>query len=188
MKFDLSSYETVKQRKKRFYEAHSDGRIVVELTSRDSIEDYALFKAAVFLTAIDHEKNLPRGVGYALEMRDKERPVNQKGQAYDSVNFTSWTENAEESAVGRALDNAGFFSDPKCSREEMEKVERHSTTLSRTTEPGSYRIAIGKFADKQVKDLKREDAIGWAKYMRQQPKLNGPALEAVQQIEGYFKQ
>lgn len=128
--FNLNEYETVKQRKKRFYSEHSDGRIVVELVSRDSIEDYALFKAQIFLSSVDQEKNLPRGVGFALELRDKTKQLNKYGKEYESVNFTSWTENCEESAVGRALDNAGFFSDPKCSREEIEKAKRNGEAIT----------------------------------------------------------
>jgi hypothetical protein len=47
---------------------------------------------------------------------------------YETVNYTSWTENCEESAIGRALDNAGYASSP--SREEMQKVERASAAQS----------------------------------------------------------
>lgn len=123
-KFDLSSYETVKQRKQRFYEAYIDGRIVVEILNQDQITNYALFKASVFKDAENHRNSTPLGVGTAFELRDTELKVSSKGNKYESVNYTSWVENCEESAVGRALDNAGFASNMRCSREEIEKAER----------------------------------------------------------------
>lgn len=133
-KFDLDNYETVKQRKERFYQDHVDGRIVVELINQDHLE-YACFKASVFVDRDDQMENCPRGVGYALEIRDKELSVSRYGEQYESVNFTSWTENCEESAVGRALDNAGYFGNKKASREEMDKAQRMSNTISKQKEP-----------------------------------------------------
>ena len=132
MKFNLNEYEPVKARKQRFYGDHPNGRIVVSLVnSEESIQNMALFKAYIYLTAEDQEKGLPRATGYALELRDTELKATRDGRTYESVNFTSWTENAEESAVGRALDNAGYASNMKASREEMEKVERMSKAVDK---------------------------------------------------------
>jgi hypothetical protein len=199
MAFNLNDYETVKQRKKRFYATHPDGRVTVDLVSRDSIEEYALFKASVFLSSVDQEKNLPRGVGFALEMRDKERPKNQYGKEYDSVNFTSWTENCEESAVGRALDNAGFFSDPKCSREEIEKSQRQAKTLFKTSEnqvnplntplpksSAKFEIPIGKNKGKTLDQLTTDEIESFVKWGRMQKDLKGPALTTVQEMERFL--
>ena len=125
----------MKARKQRFYADHPDGRIVVSLVnSEESIQNMALFKAYIYLTAEDQKEGVPRATGYALELRDTELKTTRDGKSYESVNFTSWTENAEESAVGRALDNAGYASNMKASREEMEKVERMSKP-SRTWRP-----------------------------------------------------
>lgn len=200
--FNLDSYETVKQRKKRFYAAHPDGRISVDLVSRDSIEDYALFKASVFLSATDQEKQLPRGVGFALEIRDKERPKNQYGKEYDSVNFTSWTENCEESAVGRALDNAGYFSDPKCSREEIEKAKRQGETITKAhttvvdkqlqidTKPNpaaKYTIPIGEYKGKTLDQVDPAKLKSWLSWANKQEKLGGPAITMKQEVERYLR-
>lgn len=127
--FNLDDYETVKSRKKRFYKDHPDGRIIVKMVNSDHLE-YALFKAAVYLTPEDQEKNLPKATGFALEIRDKEVKTSKYGKEYESVNYTSWTENCEESAVGRALDNAGYASSP--SRDEMAKVGRMTNTIRKT--------------------------------------------------------
>lgn len=126
-KFNLEDYETVKERKQRFYKDFPDGRIVVTCKNDSSAElmDFAKFEARVYLNAQDQEKDLPRGTGTALEMRDKELSRTSGGKTYESVNYSSWTENCEESAVGRALDNAGYASNGKPSREEMEKVGRN---------------------------------------------------------------
>lgn len=129
MKFDPNQYETVKQRKERFYSDHSDGRIVVRLCNESNPLDYALFEARIYLTQEDQKSDIPRGVGYALEVRDKELSISNYGKEYESVNYSSWTENAEESAVGRALDNAGYSGNKKPSREEMEKAQRMNTTM-----------------------------------------------------------
>ncbi len=130
MKFNPNEYETVKQRKERFYQDHEDGRIAVELINQDHLE-YAYFKASVYLNQADQERNCPRGVGYALEIRDKDLSVSNSGSKYESVNFTSWTENCEESAVGRALDNAGYSGNKKPSRDEMQKAQRMANTVSK---------------------------------------------------------
>ncbi len=137
MQYDPSQYETVKQRKTRFYGDHKDGRISVEIVTED-LDLKAVVKAQVFLNKEDQEKKLPRGEGYALEIRDTEKKVSGRGKEYESVNFTSWLENAEESAVGRALDNAGYASNGKCSLDEMEKAQRNSAAIPATRPAPSH--------------------------------------------------
>ena len=132
MKCDLSKYEIVKSRKEKFYKNFPDGRIIVELINPDTINSHALFKAKVYTTLEDQRNDCPRGVGYALEVRDKELLVSNDGKKYKSVNYSSWTENCEESAVGRALDNAGYSGNKKASLEEMQKADRMNTVLNTT--------------------------------------------------------
>lgn len=123
MKFDPSKYETVKVRKKKFYADYPDGRIVVKPISQSPLE-YALFVVELFKNGEDQSKNLIFATGTALEIRDTELSKARSGAKYESVNYTSWTENCEESAVGRALDNAGYAGNDKCSLEEMQKASR----------------------------------------------------------------
>ena len=123
MKFDPSKYETVKVRKKKFYADYPDGRIIVKPISTSPLE-YALFVVVLFKNGEDQAKNLIFATGTALEIRDTEISISSYGKEYESVNYSSWTENCEESAVGRALDNAGYAGNDKCSREEMEKADR----------------------------------------------------------------
>ena len=127
--YDPNNYEKVKDRKKRFYKEHDDGRIIVELLNED-IDDKALFKATIFKNKEDQKNDLPLSIGYALEIRDKEISISKLGKEYESINYTSWIENCEESAVGRALDNANFFSFSNCSQEEIEKAKRNSNAIN----------------------------------------------------------
>ena len=163
MKFDPNTYETVKQRKKRFYNDHPDGRIIVELLNPDTVEESALFKATVYKNGEDLEKILPFATGYAFEIRDTDLSISRDGKKYESVNFTSWTENAEESAIGRALDNAGYASNGKCSREEMEKAERMSSTPQIQEDNAldtQQLLGFGKHAKKTWEELPR-DYLVW---------------------------
>lgn len=127
----LEGYETVKERKKRFREDHPDGRIETELVFQE--DGHAIIKALVFMTAQEQKDRLPVGTGYAEEF---------KGQG-GFANKYSWMENCEESAVGRALDNAGYAG--SCSREEMEKVERGNNGSYSVDAKKPEKISVSKF-------------------------------------------
>ena len=147
MRFDPKNYETVKQRKQRFYKDHPDGRIIVEMVNPDTVESYALFKATVYKTGEDLEKGLPFATGFAFEIRDTDLSISKDGRKYESVNFTSWTENAEESAIGRALDNAGYASNGKCSLDEMEKADHIASSMQAQDEDAldtQQKLGFGK--------------------------------------------
>jgi len=118
MKFDLDSYEPVEDRIKRFYADHEDGRIVTFLRSDPNNMDYAVFEAQVY---VGEEM---KATGWAQEMRDPEIHISKKGDEYESVNFAAWLENAETSAIGRALANFNYSGSKRPSREEMQKVQR----------------------------------------------------------------
>lgn len=106
----LPNYSTVADRLPLFWADHPDGRIVTELLIDDG--ERVLIRAAIYR----HRDDLvPTTVGFAEEVRGSSR-----------VNETSAVENAETSAVGRALANwkyQGAINRP--SVEEMEKVERY---------------------------------------------------------------
>ena len=113
-RFNLADYETVEERLKRFYIDYTDGRIVTQL-----VEDYGdkpktwVVKASVYLTAGDQANNLPKATGYASEI-----------DGTGGANNGSALENAETSAIGRALANLGMSGNKRASREEMAKVNR----------------------------------------------------------------
>ncbi len=109
--FDLSKYIPVHARIAEFYEKYPDGRIVTEIIRLNEDSGFVCIKACAYRNRDDAE---PSSTGHAFEIR---------GQGY--VNTTSFIENGETSAVGRALANLGFKIDNGiASREEMQKVER----------------------------------------------------------------
>lgn len=110
---DLSDYVEVKDRIPLFYEDHPDGRIVTDMVHFDP--PLIVMKATLYR---DHEPGtVPLATGHAYE---------KEGEGY--VNQTSYIENCETSAIGRALADAGYIGGngdaPRPSREEMEKVAR----------------------------------------------------------------
>jgi hypothetical protein len=118
MRFNLDDYETVESRIRKFHELHDDGRIVTEWDNMDGYIDQVtpntwVVKAYIYLSAGDQANGLPKATGYAFE-------VDGTGGA----NNTSALENAETSAIGRALANMNLSGNKRASREEMQKVAK----------------------------------------------------------------
>jgi hypothetical protein len=118
--FNLADYETVEQRIKRFYTDNPNGRIITK--NKTSPTDRAVstwvVKAEIWLP-IEVESKFDdaylKATGWAFE-------IDGQGMA----NKTSALENAETSAIGRALANAGYSGNKRASREEMAKVARQT--------------------------------------------------------------
>ena len=113
--FNLNDYETVEERIRRFYKDNKTGRIITDniTTLQDRQVSTWVVKASVYL---DDQTDKPKATGLAFE-------VDGVGMA----NKTSALENAETSAIGRALANAGYSGNKRTSRQEMEKVARGAT-------------------------------------------------------------
>lgn len=147
--FDLNSYETVKRRKTRLKNDHPNSVIIpLPLSDISYAGNYVLMGALIWkdkktydelpfeqlaemtkLTASATPQNAgvvmtaiavltkADGVGFSLSMAG--------GKGADK---NAWVENAEESAVGRALDNMGYHSG-SASQEEMKKVEHIESVM-----------------------------------------------------------
>ena len=118
-KFNLEDYELVEDRLKKYWKENPEGRIetnVVHITDDGSC---VTIKAEV----MDNDGRLV-STGIAQET---------KGDGF--ANTTSWMENCETSAIGRALANWKYQGNKKArpSREEMAKVERNSVTPTTDT-------------------------------------------------------
>lgn len=120
--FVPADYVDVAERIHRFYEMHPEGSIQ---TSMERLEgNLVVFKALAYKTPTDPTPT----TGWAYE---------REGQGH--VNKTSFIENCETSAIGRALANMGFAvkdGEPRPSRQEMEKVQRMSVQDRATQEWG----------------------------------------------------
>lgn len=116
--FNPADYETVEERLRRFWADNPDARIVTlnHTTPADRSVSTWVVEARIFLTADEQEKNLVKATGWAFE-------VDGQGMA----NKTSALENAETSAIGRALANMNYSGNKRASREEMNKVARQQT-------------------------------------------------------------
>jgi hypothetical protein len=119
-KFDLSQYDTVDSRIKKFLTDFEDGRIVTEIIAMDG--DIGKTRWVVKASAFRYlHETTPSSTGFAFE-------VDGTGMA----NQTSALENAETSARGRCLQALGYTGAKSPSREEMEKVQRSAKSESET--------------------------------------------------------
>jgi len=141
MRFNLDNYETVEARLAKFWEDNPNGQVFTQIYHYD--DNRVVFKAEVYRDIADPR---PVATGFAEEVRDA-----------SPVNRTSHVENAETSAIGRALANWKYASksQPRPSRQEMEKVERMTQPRNDADTVTKFREACAK-AGLDAQDVARE--------------------------------
>jgi hypothetical protein len=158
MGFDLSAYETVEDRLARFWADHPSARIETAMMNYDG--DTCIFRAEIFF---DCAQTAPTATGYAEEV---------KGSS--PVNRTSFVENCETSAIGRALANCGYATHGKRpSREEMAKVSRAGAP-NLASSPSSAQTPITTIGGQQ---LRTEKQAGYAKALGKKAGFEGQAYD-----------
>ena len=132
MPFNLADYEPVEDRLARFWADHPNGRIHTELANGHHAGESVVIIASVYK---DKSDLYPDATGHA-----------QETPGSNPVNKTSWVENCETSAIGRALANMGYA--PKGhrpSREEMAKAAAPSMSpppARRRTPPRGKKLEL----------------------------------------------
>src|SRR5580765_778755 len=110
-KFNLDEYVMVKDRVLEFYQKYPTGRIITTPIEHDREVGFVMFRAEIYRIFSDQ---VPASTGHAYELKTE-----------GFVNKTSYIENCETSAVGRALALLSHqVTNSIASRVEMEKVER----------------------------------------------------------------
>lgn len=117
----FADYVPVSERLEQFYSDHPEGRILTSIVEHDAENGFVLIRAEVYRKQDDA---VPSATGHAFENRS---------EGY--VNKTSYIENCETSATGRALALLGYeIKRGVASREEMEKTERMQSEPSQAEE------------------------------------------------------
>lgn len=154
-------YTEVKDRIPLLRKNHPDWSITTQLSWNNDDLSAVLFKCE-----ISSPDGSQRFTGYAYEER-----VTNSSQ-FNDVNYTAWVENAETSAIGRALANMGYQGSettpskeaPRPSAEEMQKVERMQKQDLKAKTIGTKRSLL----DKLSADAKAVKAIvGHDQYFQQ---------------------
>ena len=112
MSFDLSTYEDVNSRIKRFRAEYFFGRITTDIIELNVKDGYVVMKASAYR---EYEDQVPAAVDYAFEQRSDR-----------GVNRDFWIENCATSAIGRCI---GLLmpSDARPTQQDMAKVIRLAT-------------------------------------------------------------
>lgn len=144
VKIKGKNYSEVNQRIKAYRMVYPQGIIDTQLVSNEN--GVCIFRAEVMT-----DKGQLLGTGTAYEKEDS-----------SFINQTSYIENCETSAVGRALGMAGFgIGISVRSAEEMQNAINNQTITQEIAD--KYTLNVGKYKGKTIKEVEKEDTkyIDW---------------------------
>ena len=139
-------YDQVEDRLKKFWKDNPNGRISTKITHVSEDLQNAIHKCEVYK---DIEDQYPVATGIA---QDQHGPV--------GANKTSWIENGETSAIGRALANWIYAAKKRPSVTEMQKVENLSdsqVTKSKAETGNSNSYTPPPSVQEKIKDAPKLD-------------------------------
>ena len=130
-------YAEVNQRIKAFRMVYPDGTITTELLSNEN-------GICIFRAVVSNNEGKVIGTGTAYEKEDS-----------SFINKTSYIENCETSAVGRALGMCGFGIDVSvASAEEVQNAIQNQTVTQE--EADNYVLTFGKHKGKKLTEIPKE--------------------------------
>lgn len=140
-------YAEVNQRIKAFRMLYPSGTIETELVQNEN--GVCIFRANIY----DDDKLLATGTAY-----EKENST--------FINKTSYIENCETSAVGRALGMAGFGIDTSvASAEEVQNAINNQVTINTEEEARNLQITFGKHNGKTIGEIYEEGDIKYLEWL-----------------------
>ena len=146
-------YAEVNQRIKAFRMVYPEGTIETEMISNEN--GMCVFRASVYIP--EYVKQA-KGMGVVI-VEDKR--LIATGTAYEKedssfINQTSYIENCETSAVGRALGMAGFGIEVSvASAEEVANAINNQVITQEDAD--KYKLKFGKYKDKTIKEIYKDD-------------------------------
>ena len=171
-------YVTVNQRIRFFREAYPGHLLVTEIVERTADE-------VLMRTSILSPDKTVLATGYAHQIRES-----------SFINQTSYIENCETSAVGRALGFLGIGVDKSVATAEEvtmavalqdRMTNGEKAMASKTKKAGEYVVGTGKYKGKKIKDLDDKATREILDYVAARPhgEITGPVKETYENIQAW---